>query len=261
MRKDVLMLTAAAALAFALPAAAEGLRSARLVAGAPGEAGLDIKLEPGWKTYWRIAGEAGIAPEFDWSESRNLAGLRVLWPRPRADVSLGMPSFVYKDAVLLPLELTPEDPSRPVELSLKLFFGVCKEICIPAQADISRAFAPDETGEAAAEIAAARAEQPGPASRIGLREARCGIVGAGAERRFSARLDFDAPPGELFAVAEGPEGAWIAPTDIRAEGAALHVSAEMFVDPPDMWIGRNALTLTLIGADGAWTVEGCRTGG
>src|SRR6185295_19860556 len=30
-------------------------------------AGVEIKLQPGWKTYWRYPGDAGVPPRFDWS--------------------------------------------------------------------------------------------------------------------------------------------------------------------------------------------------
>src|SRR5690606_3324502 len=59
----------------------------RLVSGVAGTKGQDavriglhVALAPGWKTYWRSPGEAGIPPSFDWSGSRNLAAATVLWP-------------------------------------------------------------------------------------------------------------------------------------------------------------------------------------
>ena len=64
--------------------------SARLVAAvdAVGTAdtvplGLDIRLKPGWKTYWRSPGDAGLAPQLDWSGSTNLAETTIAWPAPR----------------------------------------------------------------------------------------------------------------------------------------------------------------------------------
>ena len=59
----------------ALPAAAQdlpqGLEAARFLPGwtdAEGRrvAALELVLEPGWKTYWRSPGDAGLAPVFDW---------------------------------------------------------------------------------------------------------------------------------------------------------------------------------------------------
>ena len=44
----------------------------RLIAGAQRgavhRAGIEIRLAPGWKTYWRYPGDSGIPPRFDFSE-------------------------------------------------------------------------------------------------------------------------------------------------------------------------------------------------
>ena len=57
----------------------------RLIAGswsdeqaAPLRAGLEIRLKPGWHTYWRYPGDAGVPPRFDFSNSRNLKALHML---------------------------------------------------------------------------------------------------------------------------------------------------------------------------------------
>ena len=40
--------------------------------GGDGLAGLEIRLDEGWKTYWRSPGDAGIPPTFDWSKSEKI---------------------------------------------------------------------------------------------------------------------------------------------------------------------------------------------
>ena len=35
-------------------------------------AGIEIRLAPGWKTYWRYPGDSGVPPRFDFSGSRNV---------------------------------------------------------------------------------------------------------------------------------------------------------------------------------------------
>ena len=35
-------------------------------------AGVQIRLDPGWKTYWRSPGDSGVPPSFDWSGWKNL---------------------------------------------------------------------------------------------------------------------------------------------------------------------------------------------
>src|SRR5690606_19912095 len=42
--------------------------------------GVHVRLAPGWKTYWRSPGEAGLPPNFDWSGSRNLKDVSISWP-------------------------------------------------------------------------------------------------------------------------------------------------------------------------------------
>src|SRR6476660_5184175 len=61
----------------------------RLIAGdtksvgdAPLRAGIEIRLAPGWKTYWRYPGDSGVPPRFDFSGSDNLARAKVLYPAP-----------------------------------------------------------------------------------------------------------------------------------------------------------------------------------
>ena len=105
--------------------------------GAKPMVGIEIMLEPGWKTYWRTPGE-GIAPSFSWDESLNLKDVRVLWPAPvRFADGEGSSSIGYKERVVLPVAVTPEDPTRPVSLNLAVAYGVCKDICMPVEAELS----------------------------------------------------------------------------------------------------------------------------
>ena len=120
----------------------EGHRSrVRLVAGAPdgGErwAGVQIALDPGFKTYWRHPGESGVPPTFDWSRSVNVAAVELLWPAPARFEDDGGVSYGYAGGVVFPLRVRPRDPGESVRLGLRIDYGVCKEICIPASADMS----------------------------------------------------------------------------------------------------------------------------
>src|SRR5215213_8372431 len=58
-------------------------------------AGLQIKLGPGWKTYWRYPGDSGVPPRFDFSRSENLGELSVLWPAPHRFTDDGGTSIGY----------------------------------------------------------------------------------------------------------------------------------------------------------------------
>ncbi|MEL7048872.1 MAG: protein-disulfide reductase DsbD domain-containing protein [Pseudomonadota bacterium] len=100
--------------------------------------GIQIEMTDGYKTYWRHPGTAGgVPPEMDWSRSTNVRSVNVGFPAPRRYRGDEGYSIGYVDAVILPLVAEPIDPSSPMELRLGFFYGVCKEICIPAEGRLS----------------------------------------------------------------------------------------------------------------------------
>ena len=141
----------------------------RLIAGARApdstsrelRAGVEIKLGPSWKTYWRYPGDSGVPPRFDFAKSDNVKDVRVQWPAPQRLVDESGKSIGYKGGVIYPLVVTPADPAKPVTLRLKLDYAVCEKICIPAEgsAELLLARGPSER-EAA--LAAAEARVPVP---------------------------------------------------------------------------------------------------
>ena len=99
--------------------------------GTAWQAGVLVELEKGWKTYWRMPGEAGIPPQFDWSKSKGAAGITVLYPVPGRFQDLSGETIGYHDRVVFPVMVTG---AGEVELNLELFLAVCKDVCIPASA-------------------------------------------------------------------------------------------------------------------------------
>jgi DsbC/DsbD-like thiol-disulfide interchange protein len=105
--------------------------------------GVEIALEPGWYTYWRNPGEAGVPPTFDFAGSENVASVEVLYPAPERYDDGTSVSLIYRDAVVFPLAVTPADPARTVTLALSATFGVCSQLCIPTRAGSAVTLAPD----------------------------------------------------------------------------------------------------------------------
>ena len=88
----------------------------------------------GWDTYWRSPGEAGgVAPEFDWKGSENLESAHVLYPAPRRLRTKAGDVVGYTDRVVFPVSVTPKDAGKPITLRGVVAYGVCKDICIPAE--------------------------------------------------------------------------------------------------------------------------------
>lgn len=219
-------------------------------------AGLRIGLDPGWKTYWRVPGDAGIPPRFDWTGSRNIADLRVRWPRPESFESFGMTTLGYVSDVVLPLEITPEDPDAPIRLRLAFAYGVCEEICIPEHARLSLDLPAGAQGGAQA-VAAALDRLPRRAEAVGARMARCALERTEGGGRLSAVLELPGPPDpRALAVVEAPAPLWFAPAELAARGARAEVSARLETAGPG-WADRGAIRVTLIEPDRATVFRGC----
>jgi len=140
----------------------------RLIAAGVGEdgrlhGGIEVMLDPGWWTYWRTPGAAGLPPVIDFAASTNLGAVTVQFPLPsRHDDGYGATN-VYPDGVLLPFTAEVPDPAAPISLSLTLDIGVCQEVCIPEHVEATLELPAGMTSRvAAATLAGARARVPGP---------------------------------------------------------------------------------------------------
>ncbi len=99
------------------------------------QTGIRIELAEGWKTYWRMPGEAGIPPDFAWVSSVP-AEIAVSYPVPGRYADASGETVGYETEVVFPVTVTATAASA-VKLDLVLFFAVCKDICIPARAEVS----------------------------------------------------------------------------------------------------------------------------
>ncbi|MEX0853043.1 MAG: protein-disulfide reductase DsbD domain-containing protein [Bauldia sp.] len=191
-----------------------------LAAGIGGDgrlsAGIEITLPPGWKTYWRSPGDAGIAPTIDFSASRNLGPVEVSFPVPqRFDDGFSITN-AYEGRVVLPISAAVRDKSSPVDLVLSLDLGVCEEVCIPDHIDARLAVpAGDSDAAAAALVADARARLPG-APEPGVFFVAAASRDGGTDKRPMFRFKLAAPDAANAVVfAEGPED-WYADVPVLA---------------------------------------------
>ncbi len=105
--------------------------------GASISVGLQIRLEPGWKTYWRDPGDAGLPPRLDWSGSRNVANAEIAWPAPKRFTAFGFDSFGYAEEIVFPIDIKLQRPGQPVAARVAVEYMVCAEICVPASAELA----------------------------------------------------------------------------------------------------------------------------
>jgi DsbC/DsbD-like thiol-disulfide interchange protein len=163
---------------------------------------VDIDLAPGWKTYWRDPGDAGVPPQIDLSPSSNVSLVEIGYPTPRRFDEEGTVWVGYEAPVRFPLTLKLPDPSAPAKVDARLLVGICKAICIPLQARLSLdpRVGADNAGDAAT-VADAFASLPAPA-RPGFGVAEAEVLKDGLVVRAS--LPESAAGADLFVAA--PQG-------------------------------------------------------
>jgi DsbC/DsbD-like thiol-disulfide interchange protein len=98
---------------------------------------LEIEPQPGWKTYWRDPGDAGMPPQIDLSGAENLALVKVDYPVPEIGQDEGGRFFGYHQPARIVLELAKVDPAKASKLSAHVLVGLCQNICLPFQSSFS----------------------------------------------------------------------------------------------------------------------------
>ncbi|HEX8164843.1 MAG TPA: protein-disulfide reductase DsbD domain-containing protein [Beijerinckiaceae bacterium] len=225
----------------------------RLMDGGARLAGIEIVLDTGFKTYWRTPGESGLPPAFDWAGSDNLAGAEVLWPAPQRLEDAGGVSYGYKDHVLLPVRVIPKESGKPVRLSLRLDYGVCKDICIPAQARLALDLEPGGGAlRPAISEALARVPKPQPLGAPGDLSVLA-VAPATAGGKPALAVEVAAPPGaDLFV--EGPDGWYLGAGPMRALPGAGKETGQFLVEifeRPRSAAGPLGLRFTLVSGERA----------
>jgi len=214
--------------------------------------GLELRMEPGWKTYWRSPGDAGFAPRLDWSGSANLKDTALSYPAPHRFSVLGFETAGYDGEVLLPIRAVPAEPGRPVDLALTADLLVCSEICVPETVKLALSLpaGPAEPGDSANDIARAQSLVP---------RAGNGLLTVETVRGKGAVLEIDAVAAEGFVspdvfVETDPPLSFSAPKAAYSDTDRRVRLTVVASDPPQgLELAGRAVTLTLV--DGAKSVE------
>jgi DsbC/DsbD-like thiol-disulfide interchange protein len=221
--------------------------------------GVEIKLAGTFKTYWRVPGDAGVPPIFDWSSSENAGSVALRWPAPQRFVDAGVTTIGYKDRVIFPAVVRAADAAKPTTITLQLDYAVCDRICIPAKASATLRLPEAAETRMTADLDGFRARAP---RLLELGKANGGLGLASAawapdKARPAVDLSITLAAGASLADAflEGPDG-WHfgAPQQvmIEADKIQLRVPVE---DRPKNAVGVIPVVLTLAGSPHAAEVR------
>jgi len=206
--------------------------------GADAQIMLDIRLEKGWKTYWRSPGEGGVAPEIRWQTPDVNAAW--YWPAPaRFDVS-GLTTQGYKGDITLPIALAKVLNKH---LAGTLTLSTCSDVCIltdfPFTLDLDQQADPDFARDYARAMGQIPAES-------GLTD-QLDVSNVNSELQIRAQRQGGWTKPELFF--DYPQGSMLAAPQITVKGdilsARVAVTDEWGEAAPDL----RGKTLSLVVVD------------
>jgi len=129
--------------------------------------GLRQRIAPHWHTYWLNPGDSGQATSIEWNLPAGATAGAIEWPAPSRQALGPITNYGYEGEVLLLAQLTvPADaqPGSRFAATAAVTWLVCKDVCIPQQAelglDLPVAAAAVASADAAV-LAQARAQLPG----------------------------------------------------------------------------------------------------
>jgi DsbC/DsbD-like thiol-disulfide interchange protein len=230
----------------AAPASVSGEQVSLVAAeNAPGAktflAGLRMEMKDGWHTYWRMPGDSGIAPNFDWSGSQNVAAVDLLWPAPQRFDAKGDNTVGYTHEVVWPVLVRAADPAKPVTLKLSAFYGVCANICVPGEAHLSLVLPGAGTATDGELIRRYLARVPVPPADPKAVSAK---FTAGPKPHLDVRLTCTKETPAL--IVEGPSGVWFGAPQAVRKGDAVVYAVPVELDPGKTLKGAD-VTLTFAG--------------
>ena len=161
---------------------------------------LQIELQPGWKTYWRNPGDAGVPPQINIEGD---AKAQIDFPAPVRFSGDDGGGIGYKSSISLPIVFNL--PPSNTRLKGHVFLGVCEKICVPVQAPFDFSLDQKEQNASPQAIATrtiietAFDRLPAPASAaFGISDAKR----EGDKAIFALTIPDPSAPVELFVASE-----------------------------------------------------------
>ncbi|MFC2084525.1 protein-disulfide reductase DsbD family protein [Bacteroidota bacterium] len=100
---------------------------------------LRLQHEPEWHTYWRNAGDAGMATKIRWELPEGFKASEIYWPYPQKIELAEVANFGFEGEVLLLTEIkipTVLINKDSITISARCDWLVCKVECLPGSADL-----------------------------------------------------------------------------------------------------------------------------
>ena len=222
-------------------------------------AALHVTLAPGWKTYWRAPGDAGIPPSIDWRGSDNLSDVALIWPTPEVFNQNGLRSVGYDEELVLPMRIKPRDAGQPVKLAAQMQIGVCNTICVPLEFTFALDLPSSGSDPQARKIRSALSDQPVSAAKARVDRVACSIAPISDGLGLTVEIAMPSTGGtETVLVETADPQVWVAETNTTRQGNTLIARTELVHASGGAFaLDRSGLRLTVLGANHAVDIRGC----
>ena len=118
----------------------------------PGEtvmAGIELRMPPGWHTYWRNPGESGVGKPttVEWELPPGVTAGEILWPPPERFLETEFTTYIYhgQAVLLVPLKLATDLPKGKLDLQAKVSWLECEKACVPGSAKVKASLTVGDT--------------------------------------------------------------------------------------------------------------------
>ncbi|MDZ7764110.1 MAG: protein-disulfide reductase DsbD family protein [Melioribacteraceae bacterium] len=105
--------------------------------GEPFWVALRLKMDEHWHTYWRNAGDAGLATKINWTLPDGFSASEIHWPYPQKIYLEDMANYGYEGETFLLTKITPPPKINLEEITIEAEgkWLVCKIECLPGEAN------------------------------------------------------------------------------------------------------------------------------
>ena len=101
-------------------------------------AGVQLRMDPHWHTYWRNPGASGMPTKIEWQLPAGVTAGPIQWPVPEKLPEEDLTTYIYTNEVVLlvPLKLAADLRPGPLDLKAKVSWLECDVQCVPGKAGV-----------------------------------------------------------------------------------------------------------------------------
>lgn len=101
-------------------------------------AGVLLRMDPGWHTYWKNSGASGLPTKIEWKLPPSITAGEVQWPLPEKLLEEELTTYIYKKEALLivPLTIGTNANTGGVSIEAEVSWLECDVQCVPGDAQV-----------------------------------------------------------------------------------------------------------------------------